>query len=92
MVTGTLVVRDLQDDDAEVHTLSFWALQNLDIDTTLDDGFETISHAWHEATDRDHMTLDGVVVDMPESSCMALRAVSLQDQALIVWIDAVCIN
>jgi len=54
--------------------------------------YETISYAWDDAMQRESVLLSGQPLDVPRSTCDALRAVSKDGEVRVVWIDAICIN
>ncbi|KAI3336424.1 HET-domain-containing protein [Xylariaceae sp. AK1471] len=54
--------------------------------------YETISYCWGDATDRDVISLNGALVNVPANSAAALRCMRQIDVPRIVWIDSICIN
>ncbi|GAP91993.2 putative heterokaryon incompatibility protein [Rosellinia necatrix] len=51
-----------------------------------------ISYAWGDADDKRAIRIDGIVVSVAVSLWEALNAVQKQDDPVLVWVDALCIN
>ncbi|KAF7198338.1 Heterokaryon incompatibility protein 6, OR allele [Pseudocercospora fuligena] len=54
--------------------------------------YNSLSYVWGDAAERSSISVDGKLLDIPQSSEKALRRVRKRDEFIVVWIDAVCIN
>lgn len=54
--------------------------------------YETISYAWGDSRDTKEISIDNVRVTIPSSLELCLRYLRDQEDELVLWTDAICIN
>ncbi|KXH36376.1 hypothetical protein CNYM01_13791 [Colletotrichum nymphaeae SA-01] len=90
----------LQDPARQIRLFTLWPgtqespIQGVFSVATLDDGpdYQCISYVWGDAADTKDITVDGKEFKITASLFSVLRRIRSEQEYLIVWADALCIN